>query len=270
MRERPTILLVDDDVDTREMYAWSLESRGFAVITAGSVPHAAAIAADRQPDAIVTDFTLPGADGLDLARQVRGSSSLASTPMVLVSGRAFVGDSGVRAMELFDRVLLKPVLPDQLIGELVPLMLDKTAAALQRQLRDVRERIAAIPSGSNAGRVMAAVEQATAARTPAALLADSGACYIDANPEACALTGRSRDELLSLHVWDLTSQIAADAVRQQWEQFVRSGAQAGAYSIQGPAGLPIRASFAAFANILPDCHLALLQPLPQALVREGT
>ena len=70
-------------------------------------------------------------------------------------------------------------------------------------------------------------------------------------------------------MWDLTTPLATDAARQQWAQFVRSGAQAGAYSIQGPTGLPIRATFAAFANILPDCHLALLQPLPEALVLEG-
>ena len=57
--------------------------------------------------------------------------------MALVSGRAFVGDSGDRALQLFDRVLLKPVLPDQLIADIVPLVLDRAAAQLQRQLRDV-------------------------------------------------------------------------------------------------------------------------------------
>jgi CheY-like chemotaxis protein len=266
---QPSVLLVDDDVDTREMYGWSLEARGFDVIAAGSVTHAADLAVERRPDVIVTDFTLPGDDGLALATRVRESKTLSNTPMVLVSGRAFIGDSAERALRLFDRVLVKPVLPDHLIGEIVPLMLDKTAAALERQLRDVRARVARMDHGSAAGRVMAAVdEQARQAdAAPAALLADSNAHYIGANDAACLLTGRSRDELLSLSVWDLTPEIGLVQGREQWAQFVRTGASAGAYQLQGPRGVAIEALFSAAAHVLPDCHLSLLQPLPSALAQ---
>jgi len=263
---QPRVLLVDDDVDTREMYCWSLEARGFDVIGAGTVAHAADLASERRPDVIVTDFTLPGDDGLVLASRIRDSRILGNTPMVLVSGRAFVGDSAERALRLFDRVLVKPVLPDHLIGEIVPLMLDKTAAALERQLRDVRDRVARMEHGSAAGRVMAAVEELHDASAPAALLADSTAHYIGANDAACALTGRSRSELLALSVWDLTPDVGIMAGRQQWAQFVRAGTSAGAYQLQGPLG-PIEALFSAAAHVLPDCHLSLLRPLPAALTR---
>jgi CheY-like chemotaxis protein len=267
MNEHPSVLIVDDDVDTREMYGWCLERRGFDVISAGSVAHAADLASRRRPDVIITDFTLPGQDGLALASHVRESAALSHTPMLLVSGRAFIGDSAERALRLFDRILVKPVLPDHLIGEIVPLMLDKTAASLERQLRDVRARVAQMEHGSAAGRVMAAVDDLHDGSTPAALLADSTAHYIGANDAACVLTGRSRRELLSLSVWDLTPDPEQIEGREQWAQFVRAGVSAGTYKLQGPAGGGIPALFSAAAHILPDCHLSLLQPLPAALAR---
>ena len=193
---------------------------------------------------------------------IRGSRTLSDTPLVLVSGRAFVGDSAERALGLFDRVLVKPVLPDHLINEIVPLMLDRTAATLARQLRDVRERVLRMEHGSAAGRVMAAVSDLVVGAPPAALLADSNAHYIGANDGACALTGRSRDELLSLSVWDLTPDVQARTGRQQWSQFVLAGSLAGAYQLRRPAGASIDALFSAAAHVLPDCHLSLLQPLP--------
>lgn len=266
MRDRPVVLIVDDDIDTREMYAWTLESRGFDVVCAGTVASGVDLAQRRRPDAIVTDFTLPGEDGFALATRLRASDALAGTPIILVSGRAFVGDSGDRAMQLFDRVLLKPVLPDQLIAELVPLVLDRTSAQLQRQLRDVRSRLEGIPRTSDVSRVLAAVtEVAGGADTPAALLADSAAHYIAANDAACALTGRSREELLSLTVWDLIPQIGVADSRVAWARFVESGSLSGAYVLKTPSGAEVQARFASSANVLPGYHLSLLESVPPAL-----
>ena len=267
---RPVVLMVDDDVDTREMYQWCLEARGFDVLSAASVSHGFRLAEERRPDAIVTDFTLPGEDGFVLATRLRATAALADTPAVLVSGRAFVGNSGETAMRLFDRVLLKPVLPDQLIESLVPLLLDRTAAQLERQLRAVRARMETAPRTSDASRILTTLDEVTQGLdTPAALLADTAAHYIDANDAACALTGRSRDELLSLHVWDLTPSQAVAEGQAAWARFVESGAQSGAYTLRSAAGVDIEARFAASAHVLPGCHLALLQSLPAALTRDA-
>jgi CheY-like chemotaxis protein len=123
----PLILIVDDDVDTREMYAWCFEGRGFRVALAASVDQAIAQAAVETPDALVTDYTLPGGDGFGLAETLRRAESGARATMFLVSGRDFTGEPRDRALRLFDRILLKPVLPDQLLDELLP-MLGRRAA----------------------------------------------------------------------------------------------------------------------------------------------
>jgi DNA-binding response OmpR family regulator len=258
--------MVDDDTDTRDMYAWSLESRGFEVVCAGTVGGGADLATRHRPDVIVTDFMLPGEDGFGLASRVRASDVLGATPMILVSGRAFVGDSGERAMQLFDRILLKPVLPDQLIANIVPLVLDRSAAQLQRQLRDVRSHLEGVPHTSDVSRVLAAVTEVAAdGEMPAALLADSAAHYIAANDAACTLTGRTREDLLSMSVWDLTPQIDVAVGRQAWARFVESGALSGAYVLTTPSGDEVQARFAASAHVLPGCHLSLLQSVPPAL-----
>ncbi len=117
----PLVLVVDDDVDTREMYGWCLEGHGFRVQLVGSVAAALAHTAVEIPAVVITDFTLPGGDGFTLADAMRGSVDTAHVRLVLVSGRTFLADDQERARTLFDRVLLKPVLPDDLAGHLAAL-----------------------------------------------------------------------------------------------------------------------------------------------------
>jgi len=124
----PLVLIVDDDVDTREMYGWCLEMRGFRVALASSATAALAQAASEIPDVLITDYTLPGGDGFTLAHTLRQAPGTMHVAMMLVSGRDFVDEARTRALELFDRVLVKPVLPDDLAGELLQLMARRAEA----------------------------------------------------------------------------------------------------------------------------------------------
>ena len=121
MSHTPLILVVDDDLDTREMYGWCLEARGFRVALAGSFNAALEKAASETPDLVVTDFMLPGGDGFRLADALRRSPEMANLMMILVSGRSFPEEAQARAARLFNRVLLKPVLPDDLAVEILSL-----------------------------------------------------------------------------------------------------------------------------------------------------
>jgi CheY-like chemotaxis protein len=131
IEQMPLILLVDDDRDTREMYGWALEACGYRVVHAATAADGITVATAEPPDIVVTDFRLPDSDGFALAAHVRDTAELAGIPLILLSGHAFTGDAEARALKLFDRVLLKPVLPDHLIGEIVPLVDDRTAGRLE-------------------------------------------------------------------------------------------------------------------------------------------
>jgi len=74
-------------VVTREMVRRLLEDGGFGVTSVGSAEDALQALEDRAFDCVVTDIEMPGTDGLDLTRILRGDPRLADLPIVVVSTR---------------------------------------------------------------------------------------------------------------------------------------------------------------------------------------
>jgi CheY-like chemotaxis protein len=58
-RRPPVILIADDSIDTRELYAIYFQSRGFSVVTAHDGAAAIQVALDHEPDVIVMDLAMP-------------------------------------------------------------------------------------------------------------------------------------------------------------------------------------------------------------------
>ncbi len=110
----PLVLLVEDDEDTREMYAMCLAASGFRVVQALSGQDALAKAAKETPDVMVTDLSLPGMDGFDLARMLRARPGLDTVPIVAVTGHSVTEDASAKDAGI-TAVLLKPCLPDDLV-----------------------------------------------------------------------------------------------------------------------------------------------------------
>jgi DNA-binding NtrC family response regulator len=69
--EQPTILVVDDDEAVRELIRKTLALSGSRLLVAGSAAEARAVAAGTLIDLLVTEVVLPGANGIDLATQLR-------------------------------------------------------------------------------------------------------------------------------------------------------------------------------------------------------
>jgi two-component system cell cycle response regulator len=115
---RPLVLLVEDDVDSRDMYALGL---GFAGIDVHSVQDASAafeLAVARRPDVIVTDFFLRGADnGAALCRRLHADARTADIPVLVVTGSTRPADAeALRGAGCAD-IRTKPYLPDALISD---------------------------------------------------------------------------------------------------------------------------------------------------------
>jgi len=68
--KRPTVLVVDDEEDLRDIMRRMLERRGFDILVAGDCDSAIAACRDHEGviDVLVTDLGLPGASGGDLSR----------------------------------------------------------------------------------------------------------------------------------------------------------------------------------------------------------
>ena len=131
---KPTVHVVDDDDGVRESLRFLLEAEGMAVRAYASA--AALLAADAPPGGcVLTDFHMPGMDGLQLqaALAARGST----LPVIVMTGHADV-PVAVRAMKAGAVDFLeKPFLDVQLLGAV--------RQALQRSLaaREAQEGAAA-------------------------------------------------------------------------------------------------------------------------------
>jgi CheY-like chemotaxis protein len=104
------IVVADDNADLRELIAIMLRSRGFDVVMAADGYAALALIVSDGADGLVSDFQMPGLDGLALCRLLRGLRASAALPIVMFTGVA-VGDP--RLLPLHDinelRILQKPM-----------------------------------------------------------------------------------------------------------------------------------------------------------------
>lgn len=79
------ILVVEDDAETRELLRMALERRGYAVFTAEDGGRGFEEAVRCRPDLIVTDVTMPVADGVHLIRRVRDTPEVSATPILVTT-----------------------------------------------------------------------------------------------------------------------------------------------------------------------------------------
>ena len=111
--DRPLLLLVEDHADTRQMYAEFL-GPSFDIVEAADAEQAIAAMRQRVPALVITDYSLPGIDGFELIRQMRGSETTRDVPVICLSGYS----GNVHQREALavgcDLVLEKPCQPDAL------------------------------------------------------------------------------------------------------------------------------------------------------------
>jgi chemosensory pili system protein ChpA (sensor histidine kinase/response regulator) len=109
----PTVLLVEDHTDSRQMYAEFLRMQ-FTVVEAADGVNALEVMAETCPDVVVTDLTLPRMDGFELLKRMKADARLKDVPVIALSG--FSGaDHEERARQAGSSLVLqKPCLPDHL------------------------------------------------------------------------------------------------------------------------------------------------------------
>ncbi len=81
----PTILIVEDERDTVEMYRIVLEVEGYQVMVAYTLQGAIKQLEKKKPDLVLLDVALRGTSGLDLCEKIRGDPELADLPVVIIS-----------------------------------------------------------------------------------------------------------------------------------------------------------------------------------------
>ena len=81
---RPTVLVVEDEANIRELIALHLRLEELVPVEASDGERGLALARERRFDLIILDLMLPGLDGVTVCRAIRRESPSADTP---ASGR---------------------------------------------------------------------------------------------------------------------------------------------------------------------------------------
>jgi two-component system, OmpR family, torCAD operon response regulator TorR len=102
---RPHILVVEDDVVTREKLVGYFEREGYRVSAAGDGKEMRALLARESVSLIMLDINLPGEDGLLLTRELRAQSRVG---IILVTGRSDAVDRIVGLEMGADDYVTKP------------------------------------------------------------------------------------------------------------------------------------------------------------------
>lgn len=95
-RRRPLVLVVEDDENDWEIYGKILWYNGYDVAYAEDGEEGLRLARKRKPDLVLVDMMLPGMDGLELCRRIRGDLALEGIPIVMLTARS-VHDIGAQA-----------------------------------------------------------------------------------------------------------------------------------------------------------------------------
>jgi CheY-like chemotaxis protein len=115
--ERRTVLIVDDNHDLLTLITESLTLLGdYHVVTADNGADGLARAVELRPDCIVIDVRMPGLDGYQMVRALRGDPETTGLPLVILTALTQDHHRFAGLLAGADRYLTKPIKPPELVA----------------------------------------------------------------------------------------------------------------------------------------------------------
>ncbi|UCG11067.1 MAG: response regulator [Deltaproteobacteria bacterium] len=91
------VLVVDDEQEIRNLLETILTGDGYEVIKASDGAEAIEFAERENPDLILMDITMPGMDGIEACKRLKGADNTRLIPIIIVTGYA---DNKMQALEV--------------------------------------------------------------------------------------------------------------------------------------------------------------------------
>jgi DNA-binding response OmpR family regulator len=113
-REKPLVLVADDDEDILDLVTFRLEHSGYAVIQARDGEEALERAMNELPDLAVLDVMMPKVDGFELTRRLRAEAVTSRMPIIVLTARAQDADVQRGFDAGADDYIRKPFSPEEL------------------------------------------------------------------------------------------------------------------------------------------------------------
>ena len=118
-RDRPRILVVDDDANIRRLLRDDLEAAGYRVLEARDGREALELARQKRPDLLILDVLMPEVNGFEVAAVLRSDPRTMGIPILMLT----VVEEQERAFRLgVDRYLTKPIDTARLLREVEALI----------------------------------------------------------------------------------------------------------------------------------------------------
>lgn len=112
-----TILIAEDSLEQRSLYAAILTGAGYRVLEAGDGAEAVAIVQRERPGLVLMDVTMPGTSGWNAVHVLKQDPATIDVPIIVVTGLAASWDRDASIAAGADEYLAKPVSPHRLLEE---------------------------------------------------------------------------------------------------------------------------------------------------------
>jgi len=117
-RDKPLVLIVEDQQDLRQLYAEELSIGGFEVIQAENGLDAISRTTSQFPDVVVMDLSLPVLDGWEATRRLKADASTAHIPVLALTAHDGSGELQRATKAGCDWFVPKPCSPAALMTEI--------------------------------------------------------------------------------------------------------------------------------------------------------
>jgi two-component system cell cycle response regulator DivK len=126
---RATVLLVEDDEDSRAIYGTVLRHAGYLVVEADDGNAAVKAVRQHRPDLVVMDAGLPGLDGWDATAALKNDPATASVPILVLTVHGQRSDVERAEAAGCDAYVLKPADPSGLAETVARMIADAKRSA---------------------------------------------------------------------------------------------------------------------------------------------
>jgi two-component system phosphate regulon response regulator PhoB len=136
---KPTVLVVDDEEDIRELVELNLSREGYTILSCQTGEQALEQAASKLPDAIILDLMLPGIDGLEVCRRLKADPRTRQIAVVMLTAKGEEADI-VTGLELgADDYITKPFSGKVLAARVRRLLRKQRGEAEEREVIKIHE-----------------------------------------------------------------------------------------------------------------------------------
>ena len=116
------ILVVEDQMDNRQILRDLLGNAGYDLLEAENGAEALTTVARQRPDLILMDIQLPVMDGYEATRRIKADPTLTHVPVIAVTSYALSGDKAKARAAGCDDFVPKPYSPRQLLAKIRQLL----------------------------------------------------------------------------------------------------------------------------------------------------